>query len=294
MKYADAGAFRRALEQRLLARSRDAGESLSLLRKLVVFDRLLARLLEVAPHRWVLKGALALSYMLGTTRRLTKDADLVRSDDESAATSDFLKAQAIDLDDPFSFLIEKVGVTDQEPGASAVRYRVRAELAGRLFEEVLIDVGFLDPIRWPAEPAEGPDLLGFADIRPVTVPTLPLEQQLSEKVHAYTRIYGDGAGSSRVKDLADIVFVSRCRALDGPRLREALEKTFEARATHAIPDALPKPPADWKVPYRTVARQLGIGEDLAGAHQQAGHLLDPVLAGRAGGRWDPERGRWVD
>jgi len=43
-------------------RARRTGASLVRLRKTVVFDRLLARLNEVALERWILKGALALDF----------------------------------------------------------------------------------------------------------------------------------------------------------------------------------------------------------------------------------------
>ncbi len=56
-EYLSGAAFRQALEQRLLRRSRDSGTSLVRLRKAVVFDRLLVRLVIAAPGRWVLKGA---------------------------------------------------------------------------------------------------------------------------------------------------------------------------------------------------------------------------------------------
>jgi hypothetical protein len=65
MKYKSGAAFRQALEQHLLDRSRQSGSSLVRLRKAVVFDRLLARLALAAPRRWVLKGALALDFRLG-------------------------------------------------------------------------------------------------------------------------------------------------------------------------------------------------------------------------------------
>lgn len=65
MRYGTAGAFRQALEQRLLDRSRTRDVSLIRLRKTVAFDRLLARLVQAAPGRWVLKGALALDFRLG-------------------------------------------------------------------------------------------------------------------------------------------------------------------------------------------------------------------------------------
>jgi hypothetical protein len=38
-----------------------------------------------------------------------------------------------------------------------------------------------------------------------SAPTLPLELQIAEKVHAYTRTYGTDASSTRVKDLIDMV-----------------------------------------------------------------------------------------
>lgn len=55
MRYATAGAFRAALEQRLLTLAQQTGVPLVRLRKLVVFDRLMARLMAVAPNRWILK-----------------------------------------------------------------------------------------------------------------------------------------------------------------------------------------------------------------------------------------------
>ena len=48
MRYATAGAFRTALERRLLAAAQETGLPVIRLRKLVVFDRLLARLLVAA------------------------------------------------------------------------------------------------------------------------------------------------------------------------------------------------------------------------------------------------------
>lgn len=291
MRYETAAGFRQALEQRLLNRSRRRSESLIRLRKAVVFDRLLARLTAAAPDRWVLKGALALDYRLRERGRMTKDVDLVRRDDEEAATSDFIAAQAVDLKDFFAFSVEKVGRPEEADG-DAVRYRVRAELGGRLFEEVLVDVGFSDPLGWQPERLRGPDLLSFAGIEPVEVPALPLEQQVAEKVHAYTRTYGGGLGSSRVKDLVDLVLVMRSMTLEAARLRHALEVTFRSRGRQPLPSSLPPPPSDWAVAYRKYAAEVGIDPDVRVGHSEAMELLDPVLGGLVKGRWDPERGRW--
>ena len=127
MKYLSGAAFRQALEQRLLRRSRDSGTSLVRLRKAVVFDRLLVRLVIAAPGRWVLKGALALDFRLGERTRTTKDMDLVRGDNEAAATSDLIAAQAVDLDDFFTFDIEKISA----PGEALIFSMSKSKEIGR-------------------------------------------------------------------------------------------------------------------------------------------------------------------
>jgi Nucleotidyl transferase AbiEii toxin, Type IV TA system len=179
VKYASAADFRRALEARLFAQSRDGGVSLVRLRKSVAFDRLLARLFAVAPDRWVLKGGLALDYRLGAKARTTMDVDVAGRGGEDATTADLLATGELDLGDHFSFAIERTTKLDQLVEGPAVRYHVRADLAGRLFEEFNLDVGFDFPVGWKPETLNGPDLLSFADIEPVVAPSLPLEVQVA-------------------------------------------------------------------------------------------------------------------
>jgi hypothetical protein len=292
VKYRSGAAFRQALERRLLDRSHDTRASLVRLRKAVVFERLLARLVIAAPDRWVLKGALALDFRMGDRTRTTKDMDLVRRDDEEAATSDFIAAQAVDLDDFFSFAIEKVGAPGEALEGAAVRYRVRAELGGRSFDDVIVDVAFSDPLGWEPESIRAPELLAFADIAPVEVPLLRLEQHVAEKVHAYTRTYAHGHRSSRAKDLVDLVLIKQFMALDASLLRAALAGVFDHRRSHAVPDQFPAPPNDWGVPYRKLAKEVGIDPDLHVGHAEVAALVDPVLSGRKVGHWDPGRGLW--
>src|SRR5438093_1901113 len=122
---------------------------------MVVFERLLARLLAVAPHRWVLKGGLALDYRLGARARTTKDMDLGRYDDEAAATADLRAAQSADLGDFFVFQIERTSHLDAALEGAAVRYRVRAEVAGRPFETLT------PPTSWAAPYAKMAAELGI-------------------------------------------------------------------------------------------------------------------------------------
>jgi len=295
VRYTSAAAFRRALETRLLALSRDGGESLVRLRKSVAFDRLLARLFAVAPDRWVLKGGLALDYRLGAKARTTMDIDLAGPGGEDAATADLLATGELDLGDHFSFAIERTAKLDQLVEGSAVRYHVRADLAGRLFEEFLLDVGFDFPTGWEPETLHGPDLLAFADIEPVEAPSLPLELQIAEKVHAYTRGYGQsGMASTRVKDLVDLALIASTSSVDADRLNRALRETFTQRDRHELPGALPRPPADWRVPYARMAFEVGLAAELDRGYERAARLLDPALSGDLGAAvWEPTTQSWA-
>ncbi len=294
MRYASAGAFRTALERRLLTQAEQTRVPLLRLRKLVAFDRLIARLMAVAPDRWMLKGAVALHFRVGPHFRSTMDLDLGRHDDEEAATADFRLAQTIDLGDYFRFAIQRTSKLDALVEGAAVRYHVTAEVDGRPFEHVTVDVGFGVPPPLDPDVLRGPDLLGFADLPPAEVPTLPLEQHVAEKVHAYTRAYAGGRASTRVKDLVDLAAMPSLFPFEAGRLRRALQHTFGTRTTHALPHTLPPPPSQWSTPYSRMAAEMGLDPELSVGYEQARAFLDPVLGGTVpdGARWDPARRAW--
>ncbi len=78
MKYKSGAAFRQALETRLIHESRQ-GISLVRLRKIVAFERFLARLVAAESKHWSLKGRLELELRLGEKAHTTKGIDLVLS-----------------------------------------------------------------------------------------------------------------------------------------------------------------------------------------------------------------------
>lgn len=293
MKYATAGAFRTALEQSLRSEAKARGIELQRLRREIVFQQLLARLTAAAPGRWILKGGLALEFRLGGIARSTRDMDLARPDNIDAATADFLAAQEVNLGDFFTFSIERTEALDEMTTGSAARYRVIARLAGRVFERVVVDVGFGSVGFDAADSITAPDLLGFAGIEPVTVPALSLELHVAEKVHAYTRQYETGA-SSRVKDLVDLILICSHTPFTAASLRRALDRTFAVRGSHRLPGALPPPPSDWSPSYRQLAQRIGISEDIASGYQIASGFLNPVLDGKISddARWEPESRHW--
>lgn len=295
MRYVTAAAFRAALEERLKQQTRGQDpDSLVRLRKQIVFDRLLARLLQIAPDRWLVKGGFALDLRLGTRARTTKDLDLVRQDDQEQATDDLLAVADTDLGDFFRFTIERTGAFDHGAGGEAVRYRVRADLAGRTFEDVTLDIGFGDAPPLSADRLPGTDFLGFAGVPRLEVPALPLEQHLAEKLHAYTRTYGNGHSSSRVKDLVDLVLILSLSSFLAGRIAAEVRRTFTTRGTHQPPTALPEPPQDWVTPFRALAQEVGLDPGIGEGFRLAAGFLDPVLSGLVAdaATWEPLTKQW--
>ncbi len=260
---------------------------------MVVFERVLARLVSVAPGRWLLKGGVALEYRLGYRARTTRDIDLGRNDTEEAAIGDLWAAQAYDAGDYFVFDVrrtEQFDAADDVDGA--VRFHIDAELAGRRFDSVILDIGFGDAELFEPARLTPPPLLAFADIRPPEIPVLPVELHVAEKVHAYTRLYQTGP-STRVKDLIDLVLLLETEPFVASRLREALEGTFSVRGTHELPNSFPAPPERWRRPYNQLATDVGLDRDLDAAHHRAALFLDPVLTGEVtDGTWDPSAETW--
>jgi hypothetical protein len=289
MKYATDHAFRTALEARIKQGQSDSA-GVSRLRKRIVFERLLARLVARAPGEWVLKGGFALELRLGNIARSTKDADFEWRVDEEDAVEQLLDAAALDLGDRFTFALQLADEETDLPGGGQ-RWRVAATLAGRIFERTVIDVAFAAaPVRAPDQITTS-SLLGFAGIDAVEVPTLAIEQHLAEKLHAYTRTYASGRPSTRVKDLVDVVVIANTSAVDAAKLAEAIEVIFGRRAEHAAPAAVPVPPAEWATPWRRLARHVPATVDIAEGYGTAVALFGPVLDGTVTtGAWQPGDG----
>ena len=295
MRYADADAFRAALEQRLKTRAQQRGVEVSRLRKQVAFDRLLSRLLVVGPDRYVLKGGYALDVRLGDGARSTQDIDLVVTESIATVIADLASVVAADPGDYFSFTARRTEALDRLEAASAVRFLVQSQLAGRRFEQFHLDLGFDGAPPTSSELVAGQDLLAFADLPPLTIPTLPIERHVAEKLHAYTRIYADGRQSTRVKDLVDLVLIERAMPLSAHALMVAVEATFVDRDTQHLPNQLPPPPPTWTARYAKLAAQVRIDQDIEAGWAAAAAFLDPVLGGDvdAAAVWSPDDRRWV-
>ena len=289
--YASEVALRSALEETLRNRAREAGVALVRLRKAAVFERLLARLIETAPEEWVLKGAYALDVRLGLRARRTIDLDLASHQEGDRIVAWVREACLLDLDDGFHFVLRSR--TDHQEGHRTMRFGIVAEMAGREFESVHVDVAIADSVNWNPESRRTSGWMAFAGIDSLDVPVLAIEQHIAEKVHAYVRTFASGT-SSRVKDLVDLALITRAIPIDAERLRIAVDTTFDVRGG-AKPESVPRPPDSWSVPFRQMARETDLAEDLEESWKEVAAMLDPVLGGQVReGTWDPRRRMWKE
>jgi len=164
VRYRDAAAFRQALEQRLRARAAGDGARLARDRKRVAFERLLAHLNEVAPGGWLLKGGFALDLRLPDRARATRDVDIDWQADEEELAEKLIAAADVSGDDFFTFEIERTAMPPERLGGSH-RFRVRANLAGRLFETFPLDVGLRSSLVDERDTLTTTDILSFAGDR---------------------------------------------------------------------------------------------------------------------------------
>jgi hypothetical protein len=284
-RYATAAAFRRALEDRLQDIAGKEGVDLQRLR------RLLARLFQAAQPRalpWVLKGGYAMELRIKAART-TKDIDLTmrsvfnsrgkKNDKKNPAVLEKLQeAAALGSDDFFVYTIgEPIADLDAAPYGGA-RFPVEARLDGRVFVGFHLDVGIGDAVMEPLEVIEGRDWLGFAGIASPSLYMIPREQQFAEKLHAYT-LPRYGAANSRVRDLVDMVLLVQSGTLSNDKVAEAIRVTFDRRKTHALPNTLPVPPAEWQKPYQALARECGLSEEVKDALHILRTFAEPIVGG---------------
>jgi len=275
VRYKTAVAFRTALEQRLNASAAGLNELLLRQRKLVTFERFVARIQSGRDDRWLLKGGFALQLRLGDRARTTRDVDVsanLGAFNPAELTPERIgevlaEAAAVDLGD---FFVYQVGTSRElalKAGpVRAYRYPVNGLLGGRTFESFHVDAGVGDPV--VASPVDLPPtgLLDFAELPPVTFRAVSPQQHFAEKVHAMT-LPREGSENSRTHDLADLMLLLDLELPSQGDVRSAIERIFDTRTTHPIPATLPDPPDSWRDEYAALARDLALAQ----------HTLDDAM-----------------
>ena len=276
-EYATPAGFRAAVEATLRERARRLGVPAYIIRRQAALERLIVRLTEVAPDRWALKGGMALETRLGEHARVSVDLDADHAYGVEAARADLQRAAVEDLGDRFAFAIAGSEELREAGVGLAVRYKVESSLVGRPFEPLQVDVSISVPDPWDAQRARRPGLLTALGLGPIEVLLVPLERQVAEKLHAFTRTY-KGGGTTRVRDLVDLMLVLQHERVDAVLLKNVIRRVFDRRATHPVPDRLPPPPHELAVSYRREAERVALPTNLDDVRRLLGAWLDPVLA----------------
>jgi len=293
-EYESPAAFKQALEQRLKNEASHSGHDLGRVRQLLVFDRFLARIFATLGSSVVLKGGVALELRLERARA-TKDIDLGLSGSPTQLLSTLQHAGGQELGDFLRFEIladrKHPDIVTDGLRYGGRRFRAQALLAGKPYGFPFgVDVALAEPPLLPYEEIEGSRLLHFIGIEPASYRAYPIEAHIAEKLHAYT--LPRERPNSRVKDLPDMALLASLRTMDARTLREAAQTLFRNRGTHAIPVALPAPPAAWEPVYARIATQNELTwNTLSDVFDAAHAFLDPVL-GNGEGTWDPVGWRW--
>lgn len=264
--YANAAAFRDALESRLRDLAQARGVQIQGLRLKITMERLIARLFHDSSAPWLLKGGYAMELRFRPKARTTRDLDLAIVGPLGAAAragrlldvhDALMDAAGRDLGDYFEFTIPPArDELVNAPGGGGV-FSVLGKVAGREFARFHVDVGFGDAALGTPERLVGDDLLSFAGIVPPQALAVPKPQQFAEKLHAYTFPWTDRE-NTRSRDLVDMVLLIERGELDRREVLAAIEATFAHRQRHSVPEELAPPPSVWSREFPVMATEAGI------------------------------------
>ncbi len=262
MTYETPQALRTALEHRLRARATETRVSLDRLRRRVLFERIIARLQAAAPGRWVLKGGMALEVRLHDDARLTKDVDLglrdevVDSGDLHERLIDALTADPVG--DDFVLTVEQPAPLQEDGGGHLTwRVKVEAQLAGKLFGRIQLDVSPRPHELCVTDQMALPNSLDFAGIPAPEIEVVDIHRHAAEKLHAMFRDFGERE-NSRVRDLVDVVLLIEHDMLNAATVATAAQQVWAERDRIDPPSVVPSLPESWRDRYERTAADHGM------------------------------------
>lgn len=219
-----------SVKNRLLNCSRTDKRPFNEILQYFAMERFLYRL-SCSSHadRFILKGALMLRAWNSPEFRPTMDIDLLgrTSNEEQSIVGQFRDIMSVDVEpdgltfEPDTINIEKI---TEDADYEGVRLRFKAKLDTAIIN-MQVDIGFGDIVYPGPEKASIPVILDFP------VPEIlcySRESTIAEKFEAMEKL---GILNSRMKDFYDIWLLSRQFHFNGPRLAEAIRRTFKQRET---------------------------------------------------------------
>ncbi|MGH2789315.1 MAG: nucleotidyl transferase AbiEii/AbiGii toxin family protein [Actinomycetota bacterium] len=279
----------------LQARARQEGRPTDELLVLYILERFLFRLSQ-SEHRdrLLLKGGMLLAAF--DERRPTADVDLLArmvANDVDVIVALVRDVLAIEVDDgvvfePDALRARVIRDTDLYTG---VRVTVPATIA-KARRPLRVDINVGDPVTPAPVEVEYPALLGES----FEVVGYPLETVLAEKI---VTMVDRGDATTRERDFADVVILTRRHAVDVVRLAAAVRATGAHRQSDLRPlrsvliVLASERQRDWE---RFVTRS-GLDDELPAAYAEAiaavADFADPILSREiASGEWDPVTRTW--
>mgnify|MGYP001255384937 FL=1 len=296
--YETGSALWRAVSDKARHRSKTTSRPASEYIRLFTFSRFVARVFAAEGSPWVLKGGTAMLLRVDDARH-SKDVDLLRSlgnlDD---AVSALRAALDTPMDDHFQFVVETVRNAERDdiqPQVDGCRVMIVAYCGVKIVDRFGVDLvtGSLMTSDPEIERARSP--LDMPGVEAPVVRLYPVVDHIADKVCATETVYSRGRGSSRPRDLVDLVVFARTQRIDGTALRDAIRgervmRSLPARSTFAVPE-------EWRRDYPPLATSTRYTSDLPTvelATALVARLLDPAFGSTSVGRtWDPDRLEWT-
>ncbi len=219
-----------SVRQRLLNRARSERRPFNEMLQYFAMERFLYRLSQSAhAHRFVLKGALMLRVWDSPEFRPTMDIDLLgrTRNEEADIVSQMRDILMVNVEtDGLAFDPDSIHTERITEGADYDGIRIRfLGVLGSAIIHMQIDIGFGDVVYPEPKELDFPTILNFSAPR---LFCYSRESSISEKVEAMVKL---GMLNSRMKDFYDIWLLSRQFDFEGPKLVQAIRRTFERRST---------------------------------------------------------------
>lgn len=289
--YQTAVAFDSALKARLAAAAANSPYELNELRRQFAYDRLLVRIFDHEPESWVLKGGGGLLARLPGQARHSMDLDMYYAGKLATAIEDLQDLGADEtFGDFFTFVIEPT--TLPMPG-HACALAVTASIGNKIFQEFSIDLVVDTNMTQPpdtVQPLHPADIVG---LRSANYRVYALVDHIADKHAAMLATYQGNTPSSRHRDLVDLVLIATTQRPHASELRTALLSEY-ANRNLVTPATVELPHPSWDAGYAKAASKLHIPQTASQGLDVCRKMLEPILAGRITGTWNPDNLEWHD
>jgi predicted nucleotidyltransferase component of viral defense system len=215
------------------------------------FEHLLMRLERTQyRERFVIKGGLLLSSMMGVAQRTTMDLDAtvrVLTVSEETISAAMQEICSVNLEDGIIFTFGRVEPIREDDDYGGLRVHLVTQF-GRMKAPLKVDVTTGDAITPGEVEYDFPTLFGEGSIHLLSY---PLETCMAEKFEAVVK---RGTATTRARDLYDLATLMKLygRSIDWKTLREAVRRTSEHRGS-----------SDLMRHYELVSREIEDSDEIA-------------------------------